>query len=376
MTKEEREERVLQEASVLDFLQARAGEEQLRLVGKKSRLISTAMTRERLFHQEFEAIAERIFKNKLIIPAPRPLKKQAKTKERIVNLVLSDLHFGAALDPREVPLGFGAVEEARRLASVVQQAVDYKPQYRHETQLYVHLIGDIIQGKLHDPQAAQAMSRQKAAALHLLLQALGYLSQAYPLGMTVFCTPGNHGRYKDRHKERATDEKWDSHETDIYYGLKKAFEFAGTKHVKFVIPLTPFYIWDAFNLRGFGTHGDTVLSVGFPGKSIDVEKARRQVNEINAGLGEDQSCSLFISGHVHTASQVALPNRVVLLTNGALIPADAYAVSIGILTTACSQYMFESVEDHICGDSRRFDVDEFTDKDKSLDAIVKPFTDF
>jgi hypothetical protein len=78
-------------------------------------------------------------------------KKNGPTK-RILNGLMSDLHFGADLNSEELPLNYTKVEEARRFASVCKGLAQYKPQYRDETKLYIHLAGDIIQGQLHDPR--------------------------------------------------------------------------------------------------------------------------------------------------------------------------------------------------------------------------------
>ena len=52
------------------------------------------------------------------------------------------------------------------------------------------------------------------------------------------------------------------------------------------------------------------------------------------------------------------------------------AQSIGITNTACCQNLWESVPGYIVGDRREADVDEHTDKDRSLDRIIQPFRGF
>jgi hypothetical protein len=140
-----------------------------------------------------------------------------------------------------------------------------------------------------------------------------------------------------------------------------------------VIPKTPYYTYEVFGMQGFMTHGDTVLNPGYPNKSIDVEKVRRQINEINGKLAPDKRYTLFGVGHVHVYSMVRLPNRVTFMSNGCLIPTDSFAQSIGIMDTACCQAIWESVDGHIVGDRREANVDEGVDKDKDLDLIIQPF---
>lgn len=365
----DKEERELLEQDVMSFLKERAFEEHEKFTNQKNRATTLAVAREQLFLEQFQEVASKVLKNK-IVPSKYALSKHKTPKKRIANLTLSDLHFGSNLDLREVPLPYGPSEEARRLAAVVLQTAEYKRFYREETTLFIHLLGDIIQGQLHDMRDGLPLAEQVAAAIHLLSQAISFLSQHYP-AIVVRCTPGNHGRNTARHKNRATNQKWDSIETIIYYALKTAA--AALPNVSFEIPYTPYYTYNAFNKRAFFTHGDTVLNPGYPGRSIDVAGVRKQINEINGKLAAHEQYTLFMVGHVHIGSCTHLPNGAIFMTNGCLVPPDGYGVSIGCLDTACGQWIWESVEDHIIGDERFIAVGDYNDKDKSLEKIIKPF---
>lgn len=369
-TKAEREELRRQESDVLEFLRNRSQEIVDRDNVVKARAVSTATARDQLFlDQLIDALAE-VMKGK-IIPSKYVAPKKVKTS-RILNLIISDTHYGARLDRKEVGHSYGPVEEARRTAAIVRQVADYKRQYRDDTELFVHLIGDIIQGQLHDPRDGAPLAEQVATALRVLVQAFAYLAKEFPKGMTVFCTTGNHGRNGMRHKDRAVQQKWDSIEMMLYVALREAMR--PFKNVKFDIQMSPYYTWQAFDQKGFATHGDTVLSPGFPNKAIQVESVTKQINSINAAAGKNgEEYGLFIVGHVHTGSQTYLGSGSVFITNGCLIPPDPYAVSIGIFETSCGAWLWESVPGHIVGDSRFITVDGKTDLDASLDAIVAPF---
>ena len=357
-----REEEMEQEEEILSFLEERAQDLRNNHRVRRGRTSANIAARNQLFAEELESI----FK-KHPFPAPKKYvaKKKAQGGPRILNLMLSDLHYGADLNEAETSHRFGPIEEARRTAAVVLQAAEYKRQYRENTELYVHLLGDIIQGKLHDPEDAAPLTEQTERAWWNLSQALAFLCQEFKK-VTVFCSPGNHGRRKDRHPGRAVNQKWDSVEQIIYTGLQ-----LGSRHIKNLeikTFKTPYYTYEAFGLRGFMTHGDTVLMPGYPGKSINVGSIRHQVNEINL----KEHCQLYGVGHVHTASNTRLPNKVVFLTNGCLLPSDEFAQSVGIFDTTCCQQIWESVPGHIFGDRRDAIVDEETDKDASLDKIIKP----
>lgn len=369
-TKAEREELKLENHRVLKFLRSRAQEIIDQDTTRKARTTSTLAARESLFLDQLVDNLHYVFERKL--PAP-PVGKKSKAKTaRILNVAISDTHYGSRLDAREVGRPYGPVEEARRTAAIVRQVADYKRQYRDETELFVHILGDILQGQLHDPRDGAPLAEQVATSVRVLVQALAYLAHEFPKGVTVYCTTGNHGRNKSRHAERGVNQKWDSIEMMVYVALKEAMRVYS--NVKFIIPLSPHYTWQAFDQMGFATHGDTVLNPGFPNRAIQTESITKQINSINAAAGKKgDEYSLFVVGHVHTGSQTYLGSGSVLMTNGCLIPPDSYALSIGIFETACGQWLWESVKGHIVGDSRFVTVDENTDADESLDAIIQPF---
>jgi hypothetical protein len=362
MTKKKNPLLLEQEATVHKYLKDHAKE---LLAGHNSKRAASevkTLAKNQLFLNELEVLLKKY-------PFPKnnsfKSKKDVKTK-RVLNLMLSDLHYGSDLIPEETGHKYGPVEEARRTAMVVKTAAEWKRQYRSETTLNVHLLGDIIQGKLHDVESAAPLTAQFHRAVWNLRQAIAYLATEFK-HVHVRCVPGNHGRRKDRHPDRAVNQKWDSIENMIYAALK--FSLADLPNVKIEIPLRPFYLYDSFGQKGFMTHGDTVLNVGYPNKAIQVQSVRRQINEIN----NIEHAHLYGVGHVHVASTTRLPNNIVLITNGCLIPSDDYAQSIGIMETACTQQIWESVPGIILGHRMDILIDSQTDKNAELDKIIKPF---
>lgn len=330
-------------------------------------------SREEIFWKRFEQIGEKLFANKI---TPTGFAKKVPPKKGItreLNILLSDLHFGSDLDPRYVPLKYGSVEEARRLAHVVKQVCTYKLDHRSETRLRVHIAGDIIQGDLHDKRDGAIMAEQIARAIHLLEQAIAHFAAAFPEVVVDFAT-GNHDRRVERHSDRATYEKVDSHSTVIAYALKKCAK--NLKNVKMDITRRAYLTYESFGAKCFGTHGDTVLNPGYPGNVINAKSLENQINRINATLPNADEFKLFFVGHVHVGTIIHMGNGAILITNGALIPSDQYSVSIGLFENSCGQWMWESVPGHVVGDSRFITVNGGTDKDESLDKYIEPFTDF
>lgn len=359
-------ERSDRELEVMEYLLERGDELRARQGIQKARKATNQLAVQEQFLERYEEVASRIFNGK-IDPLKRPPKLHPK--ERELSLVLSDTHYGADLDPRVVPFKYGTVEEARRSAAVFVQTADYKRQYRKETALNVHLLGDIIQGQLHDPRDGAPLAEQVARAQHILIHGIRYLAAEFGQ-VNVHCATGNHGRNGSRHKNRAVNQKWDSYETGIYTGLKLALQ--NLPNVKVEIPRAPYYTVQIFDKVGFFTHGDSVFNPGYPGKAIDTGSISKQINQWNAS---GKHFDLFVVGHVHVGSLTHLSGAV-FMSNGCLIPTDEYALSIGITDTTCGQYLFESVPGHIVGDSRFIRVDDSIDKDKSLDKVIPPFEDF
>ena len=359
------------EATIAEGLHAIAELEGQRSSEGFNRSASLLVARDRLFLDRVEEITSKVFKGK-IEPSGYALKRPRGDFDRQLSLILSDLHFQSLLNGREHPIPFGAVEEARRLAQVILQTVEYKPQYRKNTLLNLHLLGDIIQGQLHDMRDGAPLAEQCAAAIWLLSQAISYLAQYFP-EIRIRCATGNHGRFLHRHQQRAIHQKWDSAETVIYFALKQAS--AHLPNVKFEIVYTPYYAYQCFDKKAFATHGDTVLNPGNPGSNIQTGSLEQQIDRINAALPDKDEYALFFVGHVHIGNVTWLPNGARLITNGCLIPPDDFSIGgLGRFESTCGQMLWESVKGHIVGDVRFITVDRTIDKDRSLDKIIHPFT--
>lgn len=296
---------------------------------------------------------------------------KAVYSERAVNVVLGDLHFGANLDPEECPLQYSTIQESRRLGKVAVQTADYKPNYRDKSKLLIHIIGDLIQGNIHDPREGTILTDQFGAATQYLTQFIMYEAAAYPR-IEVYFTPGNHGRNTNRHPEVPIQQKYDSFETMVYIAVQNAVKASGLKNVKFFNTKRPYYVTEIFDNKIFATHGDTVLNIGNPGKSIDTKGLYHQICRWNSAKHIKGPFKLFIAGHMHIASITNLPGDVIMMTNGCLVPPDSYALSIGIPDATNGQYLFESTKDYVCGDQRFVRVND-ADTNPEYNRVITPY---
>jgi predicted MPP superfamily phosphohydrolase len=361
----------ISEKHVRDHLLEKAGELRGSNRGSIDKRVAVATARDLIVVEELQKSLSKVFSKGWCVPPKYTGKRLHSPSKRIVNVLLSDLHFGSHLDKDECPFEYNTVQESRRLGKVVSQVAEYKTQYRNDSKLVIHLLGDIIQNQLHDPRDGEPLSIQFATAVHYLVQAVLYLASAYS-SVEIYCVTGNHGRNTARHQQKATNQKFDSIETMIYVALKTAIQNSDVTNVKINIPKTPYYTVQLFDAKMFATHGDSVLRPGNPGKSINVANLYQQVCKFNTARNIGGPFDIFSVGHIHVGSITNLPGNVTMITNGALTPPDNYSVSVGYPDNTCGQYLWESVVGHAVGDQRFIVVDGAEDKSKYND-IIKPF---
>lgn len=356
--------------------------------GVKKRAREHANLNRRLGHKanddafqfaQIEAFSERVFSGRVkpisAPPAPkRACNSSAPAFKRAVVVCLGDDHWGADLLASETGAqNFGRVEEARCVAKLVKETIEFNIEHRAETELHVVLLGDFIHGALHDLRDGAVMSEQQSRAIHLLIQFVAHVSAAY-LKVTVHGITGNHGRDKSRHFKQATSGKWDSREMLIYSAVKMATK--ALTNVTWDLPLSAFCVFKIFGKKYFITHGDGVIKIGNPGQSINVAELEKQTNRLNVTLRDKDEYSVVIVGHVHQSARVLLNNGVTVIVNGAGTPVDSFAVSIGIFESVSSQQIFEVVPGFPVGAGYPIMLDDGVYKDASLDKIVQPWTQY
>jgi len=305
-------------------------------------------------------------------------KKSKKPSARTLVANISDTHFGCNIEKQEM----GNLNEfnwevaARRLALLVKQIADYKPEYRKETDLVVLLNGDMIAGVIHNQEwSVDLLTEQFAGALKLLSQALSFLATKFK-SISVKCSPGNHGRAMHKSsKQRATVHKWDSYENMLFLAIKESLKTH--KNVEFDIPLTPYVRFKIYDHSYFMTHGDTVVNVGIPGKSLNMSSIKNQLNNIMLADLDNTAANkvdVLVTGHVHTPTTQLLDSGALIMINGCLSGLDQYANGgVGIWGNHPTQQIWEVTPDHAVGDLRYVQL-KGADSDKSLEEIIEPYT--
>ncbi|MGI0058954.1 MAG: hypothetical protein ACREBJ_04230, partial [Nitrosotalea sp.] len=126
----------------------------------------------------------------------------------------------------------------------------------------------------------------------------------------------------------------------------------------------------------FATHGDTLLKTGNIGQIIKTGNIESEINAIDRNEVADgrDPFEVYIVGHVHKATVLALDFGGTLVINGGLPPANNYAKSVRVHRAHQCQVLFESTKELAFGDYRRIYV-AGTENIKELDKIIMPWKD-
>lgn len=334
-------------------------------VAKDNKVILDNIISQEAFLEEFKLLLENVeFK------VHKKEKKQRKKKtKRTIFACLSDTHYGADIDGEEMGdlNTYGNVEECRRTAFFAREVANFKIEHREDTDLFLALNGDLIQGVLRNLDSTTNLTSQFARALNIMSQMISYLAPHFNRIKIVSVTD-NHGRRQHTSdKGRHTKNRFDSYTTMLNVALQHAIK--GIDNVEFDIPVTPYWYGKIRGHNYLVMHGDTTLSVGSVGKSLNIETIKNKINDLASGLGP---IDVVVLGHLHIPVKTLLSNGTTLLVNGSLSGIDEFCLALGIVRNSASQKILEVTDKHSVGDMRDVDVLE-ADNMEELDSIIEPF---
>lgn len=311
-----------------------------------------------------------VFEKNPITLSPGKVKSSKKEPKRLLTILLSDLHFGVDVDPREVLKSeFNWNIAARRLAKVCHQASEYKLHHRDDTELQVVLNGDIIHGVIHMSEAKiRPLTEQIYGATSLLIKALDYLRNHFKK-VRVLCLPGNHDRTTYRSMDRALSQRWDSHSHAVFLGLKAAFRTdAG---ITFDVPMSGMGTYETPGGHLiYASHGDVEPGVGNVGKALNVKDVTASLLKMHAGAPFHKKVEVALFGHWHQPSIWMLQDGTICIVNGCLLGSDPYSQNaVGFFNSMPAQIMFESVPGYPVGDHRIIQLRD-ADLEPEYDNII------
>lgn len=333
-------------------------------MAKKSSLVYFPGTKPTALLQEFADVAA-LFP--VIKPTGYARKLVTKESDRVLSVVLSDLHFGTDLLPEEHLLAYSNKEEARRLAKVLQNVLDYKHDKRDSTTLQILINGDLFAGLLgHDDKAVAELSVQMMRSAHLLCQFISHCAAEFKR-VVVRVQYGNHGRNKLRHFSRADNSKWENFELIVM--VMVGGPLRQCKNITWDIPKRPVSFWKTFDHRFGMTHGDTVL-----GKKPGTESLLSALSQVKSSrfYGLKGELDVMFLGHWHQGMMYVVGDTTVFV-NPPLLPPDGHSESSGYLN-ACGQWLVESTAKYAVGDARLVRVGVEDDVNSKLDDLINPWT--
>lgn len=272
-------------------------------------------------------------------PPVKP-RQTSKTKGEAV-LLLSDLHFGAVVDPEEVPTNAYNIEIAhKRLERVIDKTILLATEHLKAKRIHVLLMGDLVSGLIHDElevtneASAPEQVVEAADAIQQGLQRLGDAIGA----VSVVSVSGNHGRL--RHQKRLGGRQVESFDWLCAQMIKRGL--ASRSDITWTIPRSPWTIHSVAGMKILVHHGDTVRSWGgLPAYGISRDAFRRKTLLIDHDIDFD----LVVMGHLHQHGILPITANLRVIMNGSLVGMDPYADSLALGGTP-SQTLFGAHPDH------------------------------
>ena len=340
---------------------------QLQNLRKGQRDIKKELATSEYFIQELERLAK-MYKPE---PVHRYVSVPSKEVDRAHIVNLSDWHIGSRLKKTEANIEWGPLQEARSVAQLAKTILSYKMDHRKTTRLILVGLGDFIENFLHGASEAEYLPIQLFRAQDLLRQLLVQLSFGEYQSIDFFWAVGNHDRDVIMHPKRAVRIRHAAMTMTIIMNLRTQFEFQGS-NIHFHITERPHVEFELFGVRYYGGHGDNFLTAPNPGRALDTKSIYHQAMKINNAEVQygRKPFKVFMVGHVHTPGVIFLDDGCRLVINGAIVPPDMYAQSVGIHSSVRGQMMFEAMPGFPIGDIRLISV-EGSENDPSLDKIVK-----
>jgi len=283
-------------------------------------LPKTKRDKEKEIFENVKKISEEVLSKLEKRERLEPQYKKGDLKPEKWLLLLSDIQYGAVVNPIEIGgLGFFnpkvAMERMNYLVTTLIDILKYFPNKPQE--LYIACLGDNIENAyMRDNQQSAiefGICEQMIGLEEILLDMIIALSKYFPVIKLFAVVGGNHGRMgKGRNSASPTD----NFEYLLYHNLAKRLE--GMKDIHFNYTKAKHMIVDINDWNFWLEHGDTCKSwAGIPFYGL-----KREMANINAMLRKfHKQADFLLAGHFHTKA-----NFEDIFMNGSFPGGDAYSV--------------------------------------------------
>ncbi len=314
--------------------------------------------------------------NKQYLNSLTPLKlpniiknKNKELSKETAMLLLSDCHIGEVVNFEET---HGLCEynvdifrnRIDHLCNTIINIVEKKLMGYDIKKLVIAQLGDMVSGNIHE----ELVETSQGNILDWVYGGAKYLAKfIYQLTsvfeeIEVVCIPGNHGRTKKKPYYKNKYVNWDT----ILYHTQSAYFSNNKKRVNFIIPKSPFYMYNVENHKFLFMHGDDIQSW----MNIPFYGILRASSELSKVLYDQYGKFDYLAlGHFHKIGILDDMGGEILI-NGSVIGGNEF--SLGKLKTmSLPKQMFFGVHKEK-GISWRFHLDLINSKKIKYDDEFFP----
>jgi hypothetical protein len=269
-------------------------------------------------------------------PSPVPSVSAASTAPLTGILVLSDMHAGQVVDPRETE-GLGVYNPAIMLARLYHLELEARRilATHNVEKLLVLFGGDILHGHLGhtlEDDLTIPIATQVDLALHMLFPFVVSLASVVP-ALEIHGVAGNHGRWPGMRK-MPTDRRWSNLDTVLYGALSALLQQTGAGHVVFDERISSRRTIDVGAFRIQLLHGDEVRGGALCVGGMAKEVSNSTLRHVQRGSAP---ANYFVMGDKHFTASVPFGTGA-FVVNGSFVGLDGFGMNF--LPAPPSQTLF------------------------------------
>lgn len=294
-----------------------------------------------------------------------PIENESSTSNSIPVLIVSDLHYGENVNPREVPNGncySPEVAKARwnRLINNTIQKIRAKGKINKG--IVVCFLGDDISGDIHDELKETNDKTPINACMEVAAEKVKMIKtfEKEFNKVWVISVMGNHGRTTKKPQSKGLSE----HNYDSLVAAIVQKQLEDNKNITFYTPKSGEAYFELNGHNFLATHGDRIGSrggQGFIGCSATIARGQHKTRQAYAQIGKPIDWLLI--GHFHTPMQLEHT-----IANGTTVGYSQYARDLKLEPAYPSQTLFYVNDRYGVTDVSRIYVtnDEEIKKDRQL----------
>jgi len=266
-----------------------------------------------------------------------PDKDNREVSDNIPVLLVSDIHYGENVNPREVPDGncYSTRVARERWDRLINNTIK-KTRTKEKSckGIVVCFLGDDVSGDIHDElketndvtpiDACMEVAEQKVKMLQAFEKEYG--------NVWVISVMGNHGRTTKKPQSKGVSEH--NYDSLIAAMVKKQLE--DHKNITFYTPKSGEAYFELCGYNFLATHGDRIGSrggTGFIGCSATIARGQHKTRQAYAQIGKPVDWLLI--GHFHTP--IILEHTI---ANGTTVGYSQYARDLRLEPSLPSQTLF------------------------------------